>query len=214
MTKQERAEQAELADQLAEEMEGEEEVEQDEEIKEEETAEQEDETPDENPEDVVDYGDEDEIAAILDGIDFNIEGCVTQDTITTKILYLCNQEKNVLDKFKENNKILDEAVYDELYQTIITTFDNYISILKSRLDIKVKTAKLRCAMDRLKYIVGDLRRDKINNKYQVKLLKYNNWLYGWKKWHEYRIARKNAKLAAMAELKALKEASLPAKVPP
>ncbi|MBS7401228.1 MAG: hypothetical protein KIG16_01805 [Eubacteriales bacterium] len=210
MTKQERAEQAELADKLAEEIEEEEakeqELEQDEEAEEDADAE-EDETTDEAPEDAVDYDDHDEITEILNGIDFDITGCNTQDTITTKILYLCNQENRVLDKFKENDSVLNTVVYNELYQTIVDSFNNYLTILRERLKLIVKSENLKCAMNRLKFIVGDLRRDKINNKYQVKLLRYKNWLYWWKKWREHNILRKQERERYKAEIKALKALS-------
>ena len=205
MTKQERAAQAELADQLAEELEQEEpedqEVEQAEENINDDAAEQEGETPDDDP---VDYDECDEITAILNGIDFDITRCTTQESITAKILYLCNEERKVLDEFKDEVQILESTVYDKLYQTIVTVFDNYLNVLKNKLELEVKSSKLKCAMNRLKFIVGDLRRDKIDNKYQIKLLRYKNWLYGWKKWREHNILRKQEKERYKAEIKALK----------
>lgn len=157
------------------------------------------------PEDSVsEYNDDDEIIEILSNIDFNIDYCIDQDTITDKVIYLANAEKNILKEFKDNNMILSNGIYRDLYNTIIDVFHNYIDTLKNRLALIIKSEKQQAAMDRLQFIVGDLKQNKIDNKFAIKMLKYKNWLYFWQKWREHGIERKQAKAEHKAKIKALK----------
>lgn len=153
---------------------------------------------------VSEYNDDDEIMEILSNIDFNIDYCIDQDTITDKIIYFANAEKNILKEFKDNNMILTNGIYRDLYNTIIYVFDYYINTLRNRLDLIIKSEKQQAAMDRLQFIVGELKQNKIDNKFAIKMLRYQNWLYFWQKWREHRIERKRAKAEHKAKIKALK----------
>lgn len=145
------------------------------------------------------------IIELFSGVDFEIEHCTDQETITDKIIYFADQEKNILSEFKDSDQILRNGIYKELYDTIIDVFGHYLTILRNRLDLIVKSEKQQAAMDRLKFIVGDLKQDKIDNKFAVKMLRYQNWLYFWQKWREHSIERKRAKAKYKAKIKALKQ---------
>lgn len=146
-----------------------------------------------------------EVITLLSGVDFEIGYCVDQETITDKILYLAEQEKNVLSKFKDKDQILKNGIYRELYDTVIDVFGHYLTILRNRLDLIIKSEKLHATMNHLQFKVGDLKQDKINNKFEVRLLRYKNWLYFWQKLREHKIERRQAKLEYKAKIKELKK---------
>lgn len=146
-----------------------------------------------------------EVITLLSGVDFEIGYCVDQETITDKILYLAEQEKNVLSKFKDKDQILKNGIYRELYDTVIDVFGHYLTILRNRLDLIIKSEKLHATMNHLQFKVGDLKQDKINNKFEVRLLRYKNWLYFWQKLREHKIERRKAKLEYKAKIKELKK---------
>lgn len=148
---------------------------------------------------------EEVIITLFSDVDFEIDYCTDQETITDKIIYLADQEKEILSKFKNREPILKNGIYKELYDTIIDVFGYYLMILRNRLDLIVKSEKQQAAMNRLQFIVGKLKQNKIDNKFQVKMLKYQNWLYFWRKWREHGIERKREKARYKAEIKALKE---------
>lgn len=148
---------------------------------------------------------EDELQAILSGINFNIDNCTDQKSISDKMLYLANKEKEVLSEFKEKDMILTNGIYKELYDTIINVFGYYITELKSRLDLIIRSAKLHAAMKRLQFAVGEQKQDKIKNKFQIRILRYKNWLYFWQKLREHKIERSKAKLEHKAKIKELKK---------
>ena len=146
-----------------------------------------------------------EVITLLSGVDFEIGYCVDQETITDKILYLAEQEKNVLSNFKDKDQILKNGIYRELYDTVIDVFGHYLTILRNRLDLIIKSEKLHATMNHLQFKVGDLKQDKINNKFKVRLLRYKNWLYFWQKLREHKIERRKAKLEYKAKVKELKK---------
>lgn len=145
------------------------------------------------------------MVTLLSGIDFEIEYCIDQETITDKILYLAEQEKEILSKFKDKDQILKNGIYRELYDTVIDVFGHYLTILRNRLDLIIKSEKLHATMNHLQFKVGDLKQDKINNKFKVRLLRYKNWLYFWQKLREHKIERRQAKLEYKAKVKELKK---------
>ena len=145
------------------------------------------------------------MVTLLSGVDFEIKYCIDQKTITDKILYLAEQEKNVLSKFKDKDQILKNGIYRELYDTVIDVFGHYLTILRNRLDLIIKSEKLHATMNHLQFKVGDLKQDKINNKFKVRLLRYKNWLYFWQKLREHKIERRQAKLEYKAKVKELKK---------
>ena len=150
---------------------------------------------------------EEVIITLFTDVDFEIDNCTDQETITDKIIYLADQEKDILSKFKDSDQILKNGIYKELYDTIIAVFNNYLTILRDRLDLIIKSEKQQAAINRLKFIVGKLKQNKIDSKFQVKMLRYQNWLYFWKKWREHSIERKREKAKYKAEIKALKQES-------
>lgn len=147
-----------------------------------------------------------EMVTLLSGVDFEIEYCIDQETITDKILYLAEQEKEILSKFKDKDQILKNGIYKELYDTVIDVFGHYLTILRNRLDLIIKSEKQQAAMNRLQFVVGDLKQDKIDNKFKIRLLRYKNWLYFWQKLRKHKIERKKAKLEYKAKIKELKQA--------
>lgn len=147
---------------------------------------------------------ETEQITLLSGVDFEIGYCKDQETITDKILYLADQEKNVLAEFKDKDQILKNGIYKELYDTVIDVFGYYLTILRNRLDLIIKSEKLQAKIDQEQFKVGELKQIKIDNKFAVKMLRYQNWLYFWEKWRENSIERKRIKAEHKAKIRALK----------
>lgn len=141
---------------------------------------------------------------VFAGIDFNIDDCQDQETITQKILYLTDKEKIILEEFKEKDEILAESVYNDLYNTIVKVFDNYLSILNQRLDLIMLNEECDAEIERLRFELGDLRKDVIDNRHEIRLLKYQNRLYQKKKQQEWRITKKKERAQFLAELRVLK----------
>ena len=82
---------------------------------------------------------EEVIITLFTDVDFEIDNCTDQETITDKIIYLADQEKDILSKFKDSDQILKNGIYKELYDTIIAVFNNYLTILRDRLDLIIKS---------------------------------------------------------------------------
>ena len=81
------------------------------------------------PEEIPETEENDEqVVTLLSGVDFEIGYCTDQETITDKILYLADQEKNILAEFKDKDQILKNGIYKELYDTVIDVFDHYLYI--------------------------------------------------------------------------------------
>jgi len=157
--------------------------------------------------------DDDEVCKILAQIDFDIDYCTDQETITNKILYFANEERRVLEQFKDKDDVLINDVYFELYNTIIDVFSYYSTILKKRLNLIIESEKLQAKIKELQFAHGELRRDEIDSKYEIKLLKYHNRLYAKQKYQEYKVARKKEREQSKAKLRALKTHT-PEKLPP
>lgn len=157
--------------------------------------------------------DDDEVCKILAQIDFDIDYCTDQETITSKILYFANEERRVLEQFKDKDDVLINDVYFELYNTIIDVFSYYSTILKKRLNLIIESEKLQAKIKELQFTHGELRRDEIDSKYEIKLLKYHNRLYAKQKHQEYKVARKKEREQSKAKLQALKTHT-PEKLPP
>lgn len=179
---------------------------------EDETLDTETETVDDN-DDSQEEDDTEEIKPdVFAGIDFNIDNCQDQETITQKILYLTDKEKKILEEFKEKDQILAESVYAYLYNTIVNVFENYLTVLNQRLYLITEKARIKAEIEELEFDLKDSRRKKIDVHYQIRLLKYQNRLYNKEKLQELRIKKCKEKaqfLIKLQDLKACTDNNLP-----
>jgi|GEM_PF-6729389 len=167
-----------------------------------------DENNDDNEGEVEEYDENEEElgveAGVFNNVDFNIDNCLDKESITKKLLYFADQEREILKQFKDESPIMDDKVYEYLYNSVVNVFGNYQSILRQRLQLKIEEAKLTVGIEQLQFRISKLKRDKINNKFEVRRLRYANRLYNKKKWREYFIERKAMRDKANAELAALR----------
>lgn len=133
------------------------------------------------------------------GLDYDLDDYQSIEEVSNKILEINLKKTNVLEKYKNSDKTLPVDIYNATVENINDVFDGYLAPLEIRrqkiLSEIVLEEQTACKLDKLTTI----KRTKIKNVYQLKLSRFENYLY--KK--QCRMECRIGKVKALAQFKTI-----------
>lgn len=137
---------------------------------------------------------------------FDIDQCRDLGSIEEKLLELTSAEKQILEKYKNSIHILQPKVFWQLHDSVVATFNHYRTLLNIRRELILGQAKTKEETEKLLTEIRENKRKAIADRFLMRKLKYENWLFKQQSAVQFKIDKANLKKAhkaAIAPLKAL-----------
>lgn len=137
---------------------------------------------------------------------FDIDRCRDLVSIEEKLLKLTAAEKKILEDYKNSDCILQTQEFWKLHNSIVASFNHCRTLLNIRRDLILGQEQNREETEKLLTETRENKRKAIADRFLLRKLRYENWLYKRECAIRYQIDRANLKKAhkaVTAPLKAL-----------
>ncbi len=135
---------------------------------------------------------------------FDIDQCRDLVSIEEKLLELTETEKSILEQYKDSDQLLQPKIYQQLHDSVVTSFNHSRNLLYVRRALLLGQAMDKEESEKLLTETRENKRKAIADRFLLRKLKYENWLYKRQCAVQYQIDKANLKKAHKAAVAPLK----------